>query len=164
MKCNKCGLENENGAKFCASCGAPAEQAPATPVQEAPVQQQIPQQAPPVQQTPPPAQPMQGFNQAPQFSEPTFQPGVGTPVNGTVYLVLSIIVTILCCLPLGIAGIVFATKINQLNLIGDYEGAKKAAKTSMIFTIIGAVSVVVVAIFYFILVAIGAVASYGSYY
>ena len=124
------------------------------PQQQAPVQQTPPvYQAPPVQQMPPQQPPMQGFNQAPQFNQPQFNPGMGTPVNGTMYLVLSIIATVLCCLPFGIAGIVFATKINQLNLVGDYQGAQKAAKSSMIFTIVAAASGIIAGIAYGIFIA-----------
>ena len=36
------------------------------------------------------------------------------PINGTTYLIFAIISTILCCLPLGIVAIVYASKINSL--------------------------------------------------
>ena len=61
------------------------------------------------------------------------------PVSGTPYMIFSILCTLLCCLPLGIAGIVYAAKINSLQKIGDYAGAKEAAKKAKLFTIIGAV-------------------------
>lgn len=40
------------------------------------------------------------------------------------WLVESILVTILCCLPFGIAGIVNATKVDSLYLSGNYEQAQ----------------------------------------
>lgn len=70
------------------------------------------------------------------------------PVNGTPYLVFSILATLLCCLPLGIAGIVFASRINTLQRMGDYEGARAAAKKARTFTILSAVLGLVVIIGY----------------
>ena len=43
------------------------------------------------------------------------------------YLWQSIVVTILCCLPLGIPAIVFAAKVNGLVAAGQIEEAKKAS-------------------------------------
>jgi hypothetical protein len=58
------------------------------------------------------------------------------------YLVLSIIVTILCCWPVGIASIVNAAKVSSAYNSGDYEGAKKAssnAKKWAIWTVVAGV-------------------------
>lgn len=60
-------------------------------------------------------------------------------ISGTPYLIFSILVTLCCCLPLGIVSIVYASKINSLQKLGDYEGAKAAAKKARIFMIVGAV-------------------------
>ncbi|SNR31863.1 CD225/dispanin family protein [Lutibacter flavus] len=46
------------------------------------------------------------------------------------YLVESILVTIFCCQPFGIVGIVFASQVNSKFSIGDYEGALKASKNA----------------------------------
>lgn len=43
------------------------------------------------------------------------------------WLVESILVTLFCCLPLGIAGIINASKVEGLFLAGDIAGANKAA-------------------------------------
>lgn len=43
------------------------------------------------------------------------------------WLVESILVTILCCLPFGIAGIVNAANVSSLYASGDYEGAERAS-------------------------------------
>lgn len=72
------------------------------------------------------------------------------PINGTTYLVFAIISTLLCCLPLGIVAIVYASKINSLQRSGDYAGAQNAAKKAKMFTIIGTVAALVVSIFYII--------------
>ena len=67
------------------------------------------------------------------------QGGTGKPINGTPYLVFSILTTLCCCLPLGIAAIVFSSKINSLQNSGDYAGAQAAAKKAKILCIVGAV-------------------------
>jgi len=46
------------------------------------------------------------------------------------YLVESILVTIFCCQPFGIAGIVFASQVNSKYASGDYEGALKASENA----------------------------------
>lgn len=44
------------------------------------------------------------------------------------WLVESILVTLFCCLPFGIAGIVNATKVESKFYAGDFEGAKQASR------------------------------------
>ena len=46
------------------------------------------------------------------------------------YLIPSILVTIFCCLPLGIAAIVFAAMVNGKVAAGDIAGAQAASKTA----------------------------------
>jgi hypothetical protein len=46
------------------------------------------------------------------------------------YLVESILVTIFCCQPFGIVGIVFASQVNSKYTSGDFEGAVKASKNA----------------------------------
>lgn len=46
MFCKNCGTQNQDGARFCAGCGADLTPAPAQPVYQAPVQQAPVQQAP----------------------------------------------------------------------------------------------------------------------
>lgn len=70
------------------------------------------------------------------------------------YLVESILVTIFCCLPLGIVGIINATKVESLYLSGDLIGAEKAAneakKWTKIALIVGlAAAVLIIAIYGF---------------
>lgn len=49
----------------------------------------------------------------------------------------SILVTIFCCLPFGIAGIVFAAKVNSLYAAGQYEEAVEASNNAAKWTKIG---------------------------
>lgn len=59
------------------------------------------------------------------------------------HLVMSILCTVLCCLPLGIVGIIHAAKVNGLVAQGDIAGAQAASdeakKWSKIGFIIGVV-------------------------
>lgn len=82
------------------------------------------------------------------------------PINGTPYLVFAIISTLLCCLPLGIVAIVYASRINSLQRNGDYAGAQNAAKKAKLFTIIGTVAALVVTIFYIIFAVVIGISDY----
>ena len=53
------------------------------------------------------------------------------------WLVESILVTIFCCLPFGIVGIINASKVNGLYGAGDYDGAYRAAQQAGKWTKIG---------------------------
>lgn len=64
------------------------------------------------------------------------------------WLVESILVTIFCCLPFGIAGIVFASQVNSKFAAGDYEGASKSAKDAAKWTKIGFFAGLVVIVLY----------------
>ncbi len=66
------------------------------------------------------------------------------------WLIESILVTIFCCLPFGIAGIINANKVNNLYNAGDYEGAQKAADEAKKWTTIGAIVGLVLVIIYII--------------
>lgn len=68
-------------------------------------------------------------------------------------MVLAILVTLCCCLPLGIVGIVKASQVNSLYMAGQYQAAVASAadakKWSMIGLISGLVINVISFIFYF---------------
>ncbi|HEX5553787.1 MAG TPA: CD225/dispanin family protein [Chitinophagaceae bacterium] len=71
--------------------------------------------------------------------EPTLQPQSGAvpPTRPKNWLVESILVTIFCCLPFGIVGIIFAAQVNSKFDGGDYPGALKASKDAGKWTKIG---------------------------
>ncbi len=100
MYCPKCGTENTNNASFCIECNHDLQPV-GDPHAGAP--------SPPPHMAPPPQ--MAG------------QP-VGTVPN---YLVQAILVTLFCCLPLGIVAIVFAAQVNGKLAVGDYYGATEAS-------------------------------------
>ena len=74
------------------------------------------------------------------------------------YLWQSIAVTLLCCLPLGVVGIVFAAKVDGLVAAGDIAGAQAAADNAKKFTMIGFIIGLVVTLAYVGLVVLGALA------
>ena len=49
------------------------------------------------------------------------------------------ILSLFCCLPLGIPAVVFACQVNSKLKAGDIEGAKKAANTAKVLMIVGIV-------------------------
>ncbi|MBE6399399.1 MAG: zinc-ribbon domain-containing protein [Lentisphaerae bacterium] len=59
------------------------------------------------------------------------------PVEVRPGLADAIIVTIFCCMPFGIVGIVFAALSKGAIAAGDYERAKRHARTARIFTWLG---------------------------
>ena len=60
----------------------------------------------------------------------------------------SILVTVFCCLPFGIAGIVFASKVSSLYAAGNYEAALQASKDTGKWTKIGFIVGLVVIVLY----------------
>ena len=88
--------------------------------------------------TPPPPPPAPGYNQ------PT---AGGTPPPN--YLVWAILSTIFCCLPFGIASIVFAAQVNGKFASGDVAGAQASSEKAKRFAIIAAIVGVIVNGIYF---------------
>ena len=78
------------------------------------------------------------------------------------YLVESILVTIFCCLPFGIAGIVFASQVNSKYAAGDFDGALQASNDAKKWMKWGLISgVVVIALYLIFIFAIGGLAIMG---
>ena len=74
------------------------------------------------------------------------------------YLVQSILVTLFCCLPLGIAAIVNAAQVNSKLQAGDYEGAVSASEQAKKYCLWSVYAGIAVFVIYFI---IGLLASGG---
>lgn len=62
-------------------------------------------------------------------------PATGAPIPN--YLWQSIVVTLCCCLPLGIVGIIFSAQVNSKLATGDVAGAQEASRKAKMFTLIG---------------------------
>ena len=62
-------------------------------------------------------------------------PNSGAPASVPNYLVPAII-SLFCCLPLGIVGVIFAAQVNGKVAAGDTAGALDAAKKAKMFSFI----------------------------
>jgi len=67
------------------------------------------------------------------------------------YLVYSILVTLFCCVPFGIAAIVMSVQANSKKAAGDYVGARRAASSAKSWCIAAFVCGLIAAVFVFIL-------------
>jgi hypothetical protein len=76
-----------------------------------------------------------------QGQQPDWQGRPGYPVHQQPdnYLVWAILSTIFCCLPFGIASIVYSTKVAGLWAQGQYAEAQAAANNAKKWAIIGAI-------------------------
>ena len=116
--------------------------------------------------TPPPPAP----GGQPQYGAPGGQPQYGQPQYGAPgqyggygqpagtpppnYLVWAILSTILCCLPLGIASIVFAAQVNSKWSAGDVAGAQESSRKARQFAIWSAAAGVLVIAIYLVFVVV----------
>lgn len=73
------------------------------------------------------------------------------------HLLLSILTTVLCCMPLGIVAIVFAAQVDSKRNAGDIDGAWVASKRANLFASLALISgiliVLVYGVFMFLLAA-----------
>lgn len=113
MNCPNCGTSNLDTANICVNCGKPLSTTPS--------HSYTPPTAPQSTHTPP-RPPGGGSYGAP--------PPVESIPN---YLIQSILVTLCCCLPLGIVAIVFAAQVNSKLTAGDLAGAREASSKAKMF-------------------------------
>ena len=76
----------------------------------------------------------QSYNPNPNAGFGGMNPGGPPPKN---WLVESILVTLFCCLPFGIVGIVNAASVNSKYAAGDYAGAQQSSVAAGKWTKIG---------------------------
>lgn len=110
-------------------------------------------------QTPPPDygyQPNPGYGPQPDNG---FGSSNRPPMPST-NLVWGILVTMFCCLPLGVVSIVKASQVSGLYAQGRYDEAEAASKAASKWALWGAISsAVLMALYFFVIVVIGAAAS-----
>lgn len=111
MKCKFCKEEIPDGVKFCPMCGAVVQEEEKSGAYEYQY-----------------GTAGQSVCQSPQ-----------QPINGTLYMVLSVLSLLMCCLPLGIVSIIFSSRINTQQRNGDYDGARDSANKAKLFLIISLV-------------------------
>lgn len=122
MFCPKCGTSLPNAARFCPTCGdAVGSNAPST--LESPLETS------------------DANKPAYDASNPCAQnqENVGDVADVPDYLILNILATLFCCLPFGVAGIIFSVQANSAKARGDLQGAVRASSTAKTFLILGAV-------------------------
>lgn len=71
---------------------------------------------------------------APPTQEPPLD-GI-PPLKPSNWLWQSILATIFCCLPLGIVGLIYATKVDSLYFKGSYEESEQMAQKAKMWTLI----------------------------
>ena len=114
------------------------------------------QPPPPPGNYPPPPPPGGGYPPPPAQGGPP----AGQPDNN---LIWGILVTVLCCLPLGIVSIVKATQVSGLWAQGRAAEAQQAADDAKKFAVWGAIAgviVFVVVIIFNLVVGFGAMSTY----
>lgn len=81
-------------------------------------------------------------------------------VQPKTWLVESILVTLFCCLPLGIVGIIYAAKVSSLYAQGNFEEAQTASNNAGKWTKIGfGVGLAVILLYVIFIVLIGGMAA-----
>lgn len=122
MNCPNCGTSNLDNASICVNCGRSLGAGEAPPPPQA-------------SYTPPPP---------PRFDTPGQPPAAQVPN----YLWQSIVVTLCCCLPIGIVAIIFAAQVNDKLRRGDIQGAMQASKQAKMWCLIAVGLGILVAIIY----------------
>lgn len=89
----------------------------------------------------------------PGASQPGWQPQGPKPPS---YLVWAILTTLFCCLPFGIASIVFAARVDSNYNAGDLAGARAASESAKKWAIISAVTSLVLVGVWFLIVVLAA--------
>ncbi len=87
----------------------------------------------------PPPYTQQAYGGQQTYQQPNYntQQGYGNRSNMPhTWLAESIIATILCCVPFGIVGIVYATKVSSLYQQGRYEEAERASRNAKTWTLV----------------------------
>jgi predicted secreted protein len=100
----------------------------------------------------PPPPPPPGYGYGGGYGGPTGTP----PPNHLVWAILS---TLFCCLPLGIASIVFAAQVNSKFAAGDVRGAQESSEKARKFALWSTITGVVLAVLYILFFVMLGVAS-----
>lgn len=100
-----------------------------------------------------------GSNQTAAGPEPFVRHQQGE--KPSTYLVLSIIVTILCCLPFGIIGIIYASKVDSCWNAGNFDEARENSRKAKTWALVGLVLGFVTYLIYILLIFLGVLDFWG---
>lgn len=124
MFCVKCGASLPDGAQFCSVCGHRQSdgQSPATP--------QSPQGNNGYANN--------SYNNVPPPPQPNMPAYSQTNITTTVpnYLTWAILATICCCVPTGVAAIIYSTQVNKHLLEGNMNAARSASENAKLWCIL----------------------------
>jgi hypothetical protein len=141
--CSKCGNANIDEAVFCAGCGSPLAQAPAAPQPSTPAPAPV---AAPAAPAPAPEKPAYSAPAQPSYAAPAYDagytgPDVQTKNTSTLWMILNIAATLLCCpgALFSIIGLIFAIMGSGSFNKGNYEDMAKKTKLSTVLFIVAAV-------------------------
>lgn len=153
MRCYSCNSENETESKFCSTCGTmmePTIDSSKKSVESNYTKDPTAKSATVVETTTPPA---------------SSKPAVNSTIS--TYLIPSILVTLFCCLPFGVAAIVFAAKVDGKVASGDIAGAQECSNKAKTFCLIsfalGLLFVIIQFAFMFLSVAGASSTTYQTY-
>jgi hypothetical protein len=107
-------------------------------------------------------QPQPPYGQ-PQYGAPQYgPPGYGGAQQIRNYLVPAIVATILCCIPPGIASIIYSVQANSKLASGDFVGARKASDNARLWLIIGVIAGIIVDAI-FVIISVSGSSGYNGY-
>lgn len=133
--CTQCGESNLDHASFCSKCGA------SLPIGESFQNAQE-----------------QRVETAAGYSNSQYPPhSPQKPPMPPTYLWQAIVVTIVCCLPLGIPAIVNASQVENRYFQGNYEGAMRSSRNAKNFSLWALIIGIIVQLGYVLLVIFGVV-------
>lgn len=140
MYCKKCRAKIPEGSRFCPKCGT-----------NIPVVESTEQKTTTGTDTPKMYSACQSTESTEQKSKP------GTPESKPLsrpnnYLLWAILVTIFCCIPFGIVGIVYALKVDTAWDEGLYGTAEEYSKKARNWTLWGAIISVLIYVIYFVVI------------
>lgn len=136
--CTSCGKELPANSQYCPSCGANFRHEMHSAQKQAapqPVQEQVG------------PQPMQ-------------QPQGNYQMDVPNHLVKAVIITLCCCLPMGVVSIIFAAQVDTKLKRGDYNGALESSKKANLFANLGIVFGILYGIFMFFVGIMGETGMY----
>lgn len=92
-----------------------------------------------------------------EAKEETKEAQTEKPPMPKTWFVESIIVTLICCLPFGIIGIIYSSKVEPLYYSGLYDEASRKANQAKLWTLWGAGIVLISALIYLLFVIFAAI-------